>query len=66
MIGISVQETTDHSQYSTAGNSSFLTIEGLHPDYTYTYMVAAATGVGIGPFSEFYSIRMPEDGNNHN
>ena len=37
-------------------------IEMLHPDYNYTVRIAAATGVGIGPFSDAITIRTGMDG----
>jgi len=60
-ISVSTQETGESSQYQTTGSLS-LTLDNLHPDYTYTYTVAAATVLGSGPFSQLNSIRMPEDG----
>jgi hypothetical protein len=62
VVSASVQETGEQFRHSAAGNSSSLSIEGLHPDYTYAYMVAAGTRIGMGPFSIFRSIKMPEDG----
>ena len=32
-------------------------IDMLHPDYNYTVRIAAATGVGIGPFSDAITVR---------
>ena len=37
-------------------------IDDLHPDYKYTVRVAAATGVGIGPFSDPVTNRTYMDG----
>ena len=37
-------------------------IDGLHPDYNYTVRIAAATGVGIGPFSDAITVRTYMDG----
>ena len=34
----------------------------LHPDYNYTFRIAAATGPGIGPFSEAITNRTDMDG----
>ena len=31
-------------------------IDMLHPDYNYTVRIAAATGVGIGPFSDAITV----------
>ena len=37
-------------------------IEKLHPDYYYTVRIAAATRVGIGPFSDGITVRTYMDG----
>ena len=37
-------------------------IDDLHPDYNYTVMIAAATEVGIGPFSDPVTNRTYMDG----
>ena len=63
VVSISAQETAEQFEQSTTGDMSSLVIGGLHPDYTYSYTVAAGTGIGRGPFSTFRSIKMPEDGN---
>ena len=34
----------------------------LHPDYNYTVRIAAATGLGIGPFSDPITVRTQMDG----
>jgi len=34
----------------------------LHPDYNYTVRIAAATGPGIGPFSNAITVRTNMDG----
>ena len=62
VVSVSVTETGEQLQRRTAGDASSLTISSLHPDYTYTYIVAAATAVGRGPFSTAGSARTPEDG----
>ena len=36
-------------------------IEMLHPDYNYTVRIAAATGPGIGPFSNAITVRTDMD-----
>ena len=35
---------------------------GLHPYHTYKYQVAAATAVGLGPFSEERTVQTSEAG----
>ena len=63
VVNISVTDTGEQLQHrTTTGNASSLIISSLHPDYTHTYIVAAATAVGTGPFSASGSVRMPEDG----
>ena len=37
-------------------------IDNLHPDYNYTVRIAAATRVGIGPFSDPVTVRTNMDG----
>ena len=37
---------------------------GLHPYHTYQYQVAAATAVGLGPFSEERTVQTSEIGKN--
>ena len=37
-------------------------IEMLHPDYNYTVRIAAATELGIGPFSDPITVRAQMDG----
>ena len=44
------------------GGALSLMVTGLHPFYTYNYIIAAATLVGRGPFSVSKSIKMPPDG----
>ena len=61
-MNVSVLETGERSQYRTAGTQTMLRVQSLHPDYTYTYIVASGTAVGTGPFSVPRSIKMPEDG----
>ena len=45
---------------SSSTNTQF-TVNSLHPYYTYTVSVAAAT-IGLGPFSSSKFIRMPQAG----
>ena len=40
-------------------------IDMLHPDYNYTVRIAAATGPGIGPFSDAITVRTNMDGEFH-
>lgn len=44
------------------GNTTRLTVPGLHPFYRYSYTVAAETVIGLGPDSTTRVFQMPEDG----
>ena len=44
--------TSDHPQ---------LILEDLHPFYTYSFLIAAVT-ISPGPYSEIFSIQMPQTG----
>ena len=61
VVNISVSETGERFQRIVSGAET-VTLTGLHPYYEYTYVIAAATSVGTGPFSVRRSIRMPQDG----
>ena len=41
-------------------------IDMLHPSYNYTFRIAAATVVGIGPFSDPITVMTLEDGEIYN
>lgn len=60
-VNISVSETGMRFQRIVDGSGT-VTLTNLHPYYEYTYIIAAATAVGTGPFSVRSSIRMPQDG----
>ena len=45
----------------TAVNTTTLSVNMLHPFYTYTCIVAAVT-VSIGPYSATVEVELPEDG----
>ena len=63
VVNITVMETGEQLQHRASGaDTTSLSIGSLHPDYTYTYSVAAVTAIGMGPFSAFRSTRLPEDG----
>ena len=61
-INVSATETADRLQFMAPGDVTSLNVSSLHADYTYHYVIAAATVEGMGPFSSSRSIRMPEDG----
>ena len=60
-VNVTAVETGTMIQVATGGITS-ASIPGLHPFYTYTYVVAAATAIGRGPFTMSSSIQMPTDG----
>ena len=65
LINISVSETGERFQRIVDGVAvadGTLTLTDLHPYYEYSYVVAAATAVGTGPFSVRSTVRMPQDG----
>ena len=59
LINISVAETSDEFQHQST-NTTFI-VEDLHPHYTYSLVISAVT-IGPGPYSEVYTVQMPEDG----
>ncbi len=61
MVNISEIETGITLQFATGGELG-VTIPGLHPFYSYSYVITALTVVGHGPHSSSVSVRMPEDG----
>ena len=62
LVNISVSETGERFQRIVDGAAETLTLNNLHPYYEYSYVIAAATSVGTGPFSVRSTIRMPQDG----
>ena len=59
VLVITEQETETETMETLPTNRAIL--EDLHPYYMYTIRVAAET-VGLGPFSNNFTIRLPEDG----
>ena len=59
---INVTVTESGEQFQLSSNSTSLRLYGLHPFYTYSYIITAVT-VGPGPFSEAGRVQMPPDGN---
>lgn len=60
LINISASETRQRFHYMTDGVTT-ITLQSLHPHYLYSFTVAAATSVGVGPYASAGSIRMPQD-----
>lgn len=50
-------ETSEHTSTSTS-----ISITGLQPFTTFVCVVAAATSLGVGPFSHLYFVQTPESG----
>ena len=59
-VNISVMETSQTLYFQTTDTS--VSLNDVHPHYTYTVVVAAVT-IAIGPFSTEQSITTPQDGN---
>ena len=53
-------ETSQTLYFQTSDTS--ISLNDVHPHYTYTVVVAAVT-IAIGPFSTEQSITTPQDGN---
>ena len=58
---VNVTEAETGHQYQISVNSMTYTLEGLHPFYRYSFIVAAIT-IEPGPFSEVVTLQMPQDG----
>ena len=61
---VNVTETETGNQYQISTDVAEFIFQGLHPFYRYTFISAAVT-VGQGPFSDIFSLQMPEDGMLH-
>ena len=59
-LNITVIETSQTLYLQTSDTS--VSLNDVHPHYTYTVVVAAVT-IAIGPFSTEQSITTPQDGN---
>ena len=58
---ITGEQTYLNTTYNVSEGRTQL-IGSLHPDYNYTVRIAAATGPGIGPFSDAMTVRTDMDG----
>lgn len=58
-VKVHEMETSQLRMYSTV--NSFITVQSLHPFYTYRCAVSAFT-VATGPFANFSVVMLPEDG----
>ncbi len=60
IINVTVQETGEMFQLNSA--TTTLTVTGLRPFRTYVCVIAAATSVGLGPFSAPFTVETLQDG----
>lgn len=58
---VNITETDTGADLSTIAYSTGLTINDLHPYYTYRVLVAAYT-IDTGPYSSHVTFQMDEDG----
>ena len=58
---IAIHEVETGRNFTANSNTTQVTLEPLHPYYTYMCSIAAVT-VGIGPFSEHITAQLPEAG----
>ena len=58
---VNVTEVETGTEFTQIAYTTSLTLQSLHPFYTYHCIVSAFT-VGIGPFTSVFIITMPEDG----
>jgi len=62
IINVTVQETGQTFQLNST--DMYLSVSNLQPYRNYTCVIAAATSVGIGPFSLSFTLVTPQDGKN--
>ena len=62
-IRVTEVETLLEANFTSSATS--LTLQSLHPAYTYQCTVAANTVVGQGPFSAVFAVTVNEDGKLH-
>lgn len=59
-INVTVSETG--SRFQLTSDVASLRVSDLHPYYTYLCIITAVTIVGPGPFSQVFTVQMPQDG----
>ena len=59
VLNVVVMEAGSSDELTT--HETALSVEGLHPFYTYTLYIAAVT-IGEGPFSQAVNVQMPQSG----
>ena len=65
LYDIHVTEVETLLEANFTSSTTSLTLQSLHPAYTYQCIVAANTVVGQGPFSTAFSVTVNEDGQLH-
>ena len=58
---IAIHEVETGRNFTANSNTTQVTLEPLHPYYTYMCSIAAET-IGRGPFSEHITVQLPEAG----
>lgn len=58
---IRVQEVDTGRMFTETSNTTEVTVENLHPFYSYNSRIAAET-IGLGPFSAPITVQLNEDG----
>ena len=61
IVGYTISQTHGNV-YPVDADNTTLTLSNLSPYTTYTWVIAASTSVGRGPFSTTLNILTPEDG----
>ena len=61
---VNVESTNGIDALRLSTLSSFVSLQSLHPSYTYHFQVAAVT-IDVGPFTEFITLKTLEDGMNY-
>ena len=59
---INVTEAKSGVNFQLSSTNTSLFVNTLQPFTTYNFLIAAATSVGVGPFSRLFTLQTPEDG----
>ena len=59
---IQITEAETSSVLTYTSSSTSLTVQSVHPAYTYQCVVAAVTAAGTGPFTTSFTVTANEDG----
>ena len=60
VVNVTVEEIGE--SFQLISNTTSLEVISLRPHRTYLCIIAAATSVGLGPFSRSITVKTPEDG----